>query len=468
MESGKRRRSEEVHQNSSQKRRRRIKLGIKPSAFEKVFRPNLKIPKYLKEPGEDERVLAGYLFFLSNHSNVCGIIETKTFFEFSPFTLVWSCSGLKDPRIDKRMRALTTSQDFFLLLKNCLNESSKRFVIIPLRLVSITSCRNPDNKDHHSNLIVIDKKNKTFERFEPNGGNTAVDPFWFDSQQLNHHLELLFREQLRDGFRMIPPTDVCPSIGIQSLQADEEITTVNKLGGFCAMWSLWYLELRISNPDIPSKELLTQAIEEIKKEDDDFTKFIVNYTIFIKDISELLKDQSIDYLLKNLSETKEFFRFKTRFRNEKVAFFEQNAESFKESMEEMLDEQDKFIKFIENNISVESGELEHLKRMVFSLQSQISNVFSVSKINTFQELDRFLQHLKEISEINLTNVESLLNISEDIKEKSLDIEYKGKISAKIDKISDILIELGQDIQEIIQDMEKTVKQASPPEIIEID
>ena len=65
--------------------------------------------------------------------------------------------------------------------------------------------------------------------------------------------------------------------------------------GFFSVWSAWYIDVRLSNPDIDRKELVNWALGKLKKIKKDknggrsFTQFIRDYAEMIVEVSEEIK-----------------------------------------------------------------------------------------------------------------------------------------------------------------------------------
>jgi hypothetical protein len=155
----------------------------------------------------------------------------------------------------------------------------------------------------HANYLLLNTKKTppTLERFEsfgrPSGsciGNDDVDTKIEDLFKTNF---AIYAPHLKD-FDYIRPKEYLPYQNVQSIQEnedrwknrDEEKNPV----GFCSVWSLWYIELRISNPDKDPDDLIEEAIDAIRKVEDkrrsegygegSFTDFIRRYSLKIVDL----------------------------------------------------------------------------------------------------------------------------------------------------------------------------------------
>lgn len=153
------------------------------------------------------------------------------------------------------------SEDLIDDIKKC----DKRFVVVPLGLKF-------DEESGHSNMLIIDKDEQCIERFEPMG----VWPGYLDlivNQFLNN-----LSKQLKYKY-IYPHCDLT----FQQIQEKEHEITKDDPAGFCNAWSLWYAELRLSNPDMDRKQLLELSYQVLheQKEKTSFTTFIKAYSKYV-------------------------------------------------------------------------------------------------------------------------------------------------------------------------------------------
>ena len=90
-------------------------------------------------------------------------------------------------------------------------------------------------KSLHANFIVLDKKLKTAERFEPNGGVSIQGT----GDLIDECLEDYFA---KIGFQYIKPTDFEDAMGVQSIEG-----MFPNVNGFCVTWCVLYAEKRLQN-----------------------------------------------------------------------------------------------------------------------------------------------------------------------------------------------------------------------------
>lgn len=115
-----------------------------------------------------------------------------------------------------------------------------------------------ENTLSHANAFVIDIKENVVEIFEPNGKASINENYMTDIKEFFTSLNL----QVYDDF------DVCPRQNFKE-----------GASGFCQMWSLWWIEYRLKNPEIPRNILINHAVEQFNRTS--AVTFIENYTRYI-------------------------------------------------------------------------------------------------------------------------------------------------------------------------------------------
>jgi len=189
---------------------------------------------------------------------------------------------------------LRITRYFNSVLVDCLKNSS-RFIIIML----ILDDDNVDNKrKSHNNTIIIDKINFNIERYDYYGETDDI----FNSSLLDEELQKIFTknqdsENLKSNklevyktlrvyelskknqFTYDKAKNVCPTKSLK-MYKKEKSDDSNKYSGFCHSWSIYYTQLRLENPDIPSDKLLKIAHASMR--DYRFNIFINQYTYFLK------------------------------------------------------------------------------------------------------------------------------------------------------------------------------------------
>ena len=203
----------------------------------------------------------------------------------------------------KESRSLASETKFFDIVKKC-QSNGKQFAIVNLSL-----SWNCGRNGHHSNAILFDFKNKTVERFEPYGAYVLEISYTRKNIILVEEFDKQFSKAVKahTDFTYRPADLFCPRIGPQTHEhlrkthfvkdlSKDEITKPTDPGGFCAAWSLWYLNLRLQHPHIPPDKLIHKALKKLHNEPRSYTTFIRNYSQFIiQERERLLKKYNVEY-----------------------------------------------------------------------------------------------------------------------------------------------------------------------------
>lgn len=130
----------------------------------------------------------------------------------------------------------------------------------------------------HSNVLIYSIKNNTFELFEPHG------IFNYDYFGLNSEQVYLFLKQwlyTRISFNKFTVNNTKPLF-----QLNEIGEYAGDPGGFCRAWSIWYIDLLLSNINIPNEELIRYAEDKLNQHG--FKQFIGDYSSFITIIKKVV------------------------------------------------------------------------------------------------------------------------------------------------------------------------------------
>ena len=170
-------------------------------------------------------------------------------------------------------------------IKECI-KNNKRFLVGLLFLYN----QIKDKDDAHQNCYIYDIKKRELEIFEPFGGR--VDNFvnLYNLYNVYSQLKSYFSIELEkiniDLNYTYKPINYCP-VGPQRYNNMTQI--VNSHGGYCAAWSLYYLDVRLSNPNVPRKKLIETILEDFKGETaifiNSYSSFILNN--FLKNVLDI-------------------------------------------------------------------------------------------------------------------------------------------------------------------------------------
>jgi hypothetical protein len=155
-------------------------------------------------------------------------------------------------------------------------ECRSKFFIIFLRMHVIQ--KGVDNAPGHQNIIFIDFEKKIVERYEPHG-EKEHDTI-FKESQLDDVLEQWF-SKMHPFFGLRYVGTQCGSVqGLQVLQFREarELKESTKFG-FCAIWSLYFVHLRLlyPNDDFAPLQLLATDLLPLQASPMSLSQFIETY-----------------------------------------------------------------------------------------------------------------------------------------------------------------------------------------------
>lgn len=158
-----------------------------------------------------------------------------------------------------------------------LNNCKERFLIMPLSLYSI-SVDQPftETSMGHANVLIFDTFLKTIERFDPHGTQSYEGAnVSYNQDAIDKYLTGAFGSLL-PSYKYIEFSVACPYFGPQ-LYVERN---TSKVGGYCVMWSLMFIILKLLNPNKSSIELLkfmTKGTpDEIANKLSRFTKSVVD------------------------------------------------------------------------------------------------------------------------------------------------------------------------------------------------
>lgn len=165
----------------------------------------------------------------------------------------------------------------------CSNSKKIRFIFFSLIL------ELPDKYGNHANMVLIDVKKKTLERFEPHGANFNIMP---NSKKYMKKIDDKFKKYIIKDlglkkYKYLSPSKLSPKLGIQ-LKADA-------FCGMCVTISMMYLHMRVLNPDLKQLKLVKFIMNRPKPK---LKEMILKYA---KHVEETLKENEI-YVLDLIQE----------------------------------------------------------------------------------------------------------------------------------------------------------------------
>lgn len=246
--------------------------------------------------GSGQDLLFGLIYLAKKYKNLDIPMKFNTAYgykkeDFMNYGVRFECKN--NEKKHKLIFPLNTKYFFDIIKK-----SKKRFVGIYLYIN--WDCAS-DNA--HFNALLFDNKNKTIERFEPYSFFSEKKYFNISSK-FDKAFSKILKKYL--DFNYILPTNFCPNKGFQQKEENSLLNSINiktignyqlknDPGGFCGAWSLYFLNLRVSNPNSNPNELLTNIYKYLDSDKHSFRTFIRNYSNFItKERTNLLKKYNMN------------------------------------------------------------------------------------------------------------------------------------------------------------------------------
>jgi hypothetical protein len=210
------------------------------------------------------------------------------FCELSPSLILWYNFKINfiHPKLSKSIKKLFDI--------NC------RYIVIKISIIK-------NENILHANVILFDKNDLSYRRFEPYGTSVIQD-----IDELDIIILKMFHNILNKKIKCYRPQDYLELTRFQSISNDNH--NYNKIVGdpmgFCLAWCLWYIEIKVKNPNLSEKELIQKASDKI------FVTYCDSYSPyndFIRDYAAMLDEEKnlllkkfgfslIDYYKKSLSD----------------------------------------------------------------------------------------------------------------------------------------------------------------------
>jgi hypothetical protein len=173
-------------------------------------------------------------------------------------------------------------------LANCIKKEPTS-IVIPLYLKTA--------KGGHANILIYRKDGNVIEHFEPHGDKYSYSDQKINDlvdRRLNDFIKVLnniLKKDKKPSVTLMSSNIVCPRrFGLQNLEAMSKSKKLRlEGGGYCAAWSMFFTEVALKNPTIPSNELLNiifnklDTIGDREKQADYLRKIIIGYINLINE-----------------------------------------------------------------------------------------------------------------------------------------------------------------------------------------
>lgn len=239
-------------------------------------------------------ILIGVIYLLKKHKNICGTVTKNTNKNKELCSLHKSLGGLINTRCEFfsfeivwSNQKLYLMDDFYTRFKQCVNvQKHKKYIIVPI-LIEM-------REGNHAGYLIYDVDKKEVERFEPHG-SSSPHGLYYNPNLLDELLEAKFKD-IDDDIKYFRPKDFLPKIGFQIMDVNEN--NKRKIGdplGFCALWCIWYVDMRLLYKEIDRKELVSILMKTLRANNISFRNMIRNYGQYIIDMrDEILKKTKMD------------------------------------------------------------------------------------------------------------------------------------------------------------------------------
>jgi len=246
--------------------------------------------EYCSFTGMTLDILIGLIYLLKKHQNTCSTLglnfikntDLCNYYATIGFSAQEKCEFLNF-EIVWIYKKLFFSENFKDNFKKCISNSTVRFVIIPLGIEM--------SNDNHANYLIFDKSNYEIERFEPYGSQSPYK-FNYNAKLLDNVVSFKLKE-IDNKISYIAPSEYLPKIGFQYFDIYESNTRkISDPGGFCALWSIWYTDMRLTYPDVNRLTLVNKLFKEISKQNIFFRNLIRNYSTNVVSLRDDIFNQA--------------------------------------------------------------------------------------------------------------------------------------------------------------------------------
>ena len=201
--------------------------------------------------------------------NTMSLNNNKKICEIFGFEITWKNYNLYIPS--------TKQNDLSRILIN-MKFNKIRYLLVPIGIEINTSKTILD----HANFLIFDTNNNEVERFEPHGSES---PYELNTDLFDETLEKKLKFL---NFKYISTKVFLPKNGFQKKEIYELDKNYNgDPNGFCALWCVWWCDMRISYPQYSREELYNLLNKEIINENYSYRKIIRNYGYYITNIRDV-------------------------------------------------------------------------------------------------------------------------------------------------------------------------------------
>lgn len=221
------------------------------------------------------------VFYVPNSRLVLSFIEKNgkdvLFFSFDERAHFWISKTKNSGFIE-----ISGDEERFIKYTKKLKKTNKRFLLF--------QASTYEENGAHAITVLYDKLTKELELFQRNPGKEKYYPYEGTKVLLTAFFKKVFGKNIKPVYN----NNLCiKAWDISNLCSSMHFEFYEKVEGDCLIWSLWYLELRLKNKDIPRRQVLNRVIKtftkSIKPYEPDVNlacRVILGYRKFIDDFTD--------------------------------------------------------------------------------------------------------------------------------------------------------------------------------------
>lgn len=203
--------------------------------------------------------------------------------------------------LDKLIKELTSTNmegndEFIKMIRDC----TKPMIIIPIHL------KFDDNA--HENMIIINKRLKTIEWYEPHGFEYGGDrnSSEYSETVIINEFKKLFKPL--KGYKIYSPSDLMASCPLQSglqqynkylnkVQTRDTIYgRISSPKGYCVAFSMILADIRMTYPLIPPPDLMKNTIKLLTSTPEILRDFVYGYSLKLQEMMKAIGGHAVEYI----------------------------------------------------------------------------------------------------------------------------------------------------------------------------
>lgn len=197
-----------------------------------------------------------YLYLLNKYKSLClGLAPEQS--KFSQYDILYHPLTFYFYNDSKKETSELFNNEIAKEIVNCIKQKK------PL-IFSYISLRFGEDMAH-ANLLIYRLSNNTFEHFEPHGQYFSSLKNNLNNQinkKIKNFVQLVNKQLKKNKLpetTLVESNVICPQLyGYQTIEAKEKYKMINgqhETGGYCAAWTLLFVELILKNPNLNSIEI---------------------------------------------------------------------------------------------------------------------------------------------------------------------------------------------------------------------